>query len=55
MLIVSSGHSFKGFLIKDLARSVAVHILFDLTENIVDETAATFEPIHKHSFTKRMS
>ena len=36
----------KVFFIKDLAPSVAVHILFDLTQNIVDETAATFEPIH---------
>ena len=32
--------------IKDLARSVVVHTLFDEIRNTVDETAATFEPIH---------
>ena len=43
------------FFIKALAGSVAAHTFFDQRGNTLDETAATFEQIDKHLFTKRVS
>ena len=34
------------FFMKELACSLVAHTFFDYTGNTVNETAATFEPIH---------